>query len=150
MLPWRKHLRWFSNFLIQNVLYISVLSNKVSYIYLFVCSAALRWCCSSVLKRWKGLKMLLLLNLGFLWVRRKPACLSQDCQAIMGFPHTIFSFYLNLIFFHFDFRILGLFGTTGFRITSTQEFHYSLCVLGQKVLGGVNLSWTSGCRYLQK
>lgn len=116
---------------------------------LFVCS--LRWCCSSVLKRWEGLRMLLLLNLGFLRVRGGP-CLPKGYQARMGFPYTIISFYLNLIFSMLisEFEYKRPFWHHWILNYKHSEFHYPLCVLDQKILRGVNLSWTSGCKYLQE
>lgn len=109
MLSWRKHFSCFSKILIQNVCYRTVLSNKVSYkrldtksslccSCLFVCSVALRWCCFSELKRWEGLKMLLFLNLGFLWVRIKYTCLLiQGLSGNNGF--SPYNFFLEFNFF---------------------------------------------------
>lgn len=160
MLPWRKHLSWFSDFLIQNVLYTTVLSNKVSYkgfdtqsslccSCLSVCSVALRWCCSSVLKRWKGLKMLLL-NLGFLWVKRKYTCFIPGLSSNNELSTYGFFLLLEFNFFPFWFQNFRLFWHHW--ILNYKHSRVSLFTLssGPKILVGVNLSWTSGCRYLQE
>lgn len=111
MLSWGKHYSCFSNFLIQNVVYITVFSNKVSYkgfdksslllLPVFVFSST-----HVMLKRWEGLKMLLLLNLGFLWLRRKYNCLLiQGLSGNNGFSPYNFFFLLEFNFFHVDFGI---------------------------------------------
>lgn len=139
---------------------LTVLSNKVRYkrfdtksslccSCLFVCSAAFGWCCFSVLKRWKGLKMLLLLNLGFLWVKNKYTCLFiPGLSSNNGLSWYDFFFLLEFNFFHVDFRILDFLAPLGSKLQALSfTIHF---VLGQKMLGGIHLSWTSGCRCLQE
>lgn len=159
MLSWRKRFSCFSNFLIQtfSIWLFCQIKLVIKGLTLEVLSVAPACLCvqqhsgDAALQCW-GLENAATSEFRFSLGEEKAYLLSYPgLSGSNGF--STYNFFLSLeFFFPCWFHNLSMRPFWHHWILNYRHsvFHYSLHVLGQKILGGVNLSWTSGCRYLQE